>query len=56
MPAIKNTHAGLSLRSGGCGFPLATFTENRREKKPPEKSLAVLYPGHLLHLPGNVKF
>ena len=36
MPAIKNTHAGLSLRTGGCGFLLATFTENRREKKPPK--------------------
>ena len=26
------------------------------KRNPPKKSLAVLYPGHLLHLPGNVKF
>ena len=26
------------------------------KRNPPKKSLAVLYPGQLLHLPGNVKF
>ena len=57
MPAIENTYPGLSLRTGDCGFPLATLTEKIEEKRnPPKKSLAVLYPGHLLHLPGNVKF
>ena len=53
---------GLSLRAGGQGFPPATmyvapgyFHWKIEGKLNQKKSLAVLFPAYLLHLPSNLK-